>query len=101
MWQCKYAGKYAKEPFDLKLFVLHGLKMVKWILLSAFIGALCIGGGYYLKNVTFGGQIPYVITRKLDVDYILYGTSPDLEKIHFLCKSEGIRKENNRKAIGF
>ncbi|MBR5862663.1 MAG: AAA family ATPase [Bacteroidales bacterium] len=47
-----------------------------------------------------GGQIEN-ITRKLDVDYILYGTSPDLEKIHFLCKSEGIRKENNRKAIGF
>ena len=47
-----------------------------------------------------GGQIEN-ITRKLDVDYILYGTSPDLEKIHFLCKSEGIRKEHNRKAIGF
>lgn len=47
-----------------------------------------------------GGQIENII-RKLDVDYILYGTSPDLEKIHFLCKSEGIRKENNRKAIGF
>jgi SpoVK/Ycf46/Vps4 family AAA+-type ATPase len=47
-----------------------------------------------------GGQIEN-ITRKLDVDYILYGTSPDLEKIHLLCKSEGIRKENNRKAIGF
>ncbi len=71
MWQCKYAGKYAKEPFDLKLFVLHGLKLVKWVLLSAFIGALCIGGGYYLKNVTFGGQIPYVITHKLDVEYAL------------------------------
>ena len=47
-----------------------------------------------------GGQIEN-ITRKLDVDYILYGTTPDLEKIHSLCKSEGIRKENTRKAIGF
>ena len=47
-----------------------------------------------------GGQIEN-ITRKLDVDYILYGTTPNLEKIHTLCKSEGIRKENTRKVIGF
>ena len=47
-----------------------------------------------------GGQIEN-ITRKLDVDYILYGSAPDLEKIHYLCRSESIRKENNRKAIGF
>ena len=67
MWQ----NRYAKEPFDLKLFVLHGLKMMKWIVLSAIIGAVCIGGGYYLKKVTFGGHIPYVITNKLDVEYAL------------------------------
>ena len=67
MWQ----NRYAKEPFDLKLFVLHGLKMMKWIVLSAIIGAVCIGGGYYLKKVTFGGHIPYVITDKLDVEYAL------------------------------
>ena len=67
MWQ----DRYAKEPFDLKLFVLHGLKMVKWVILSALIGAVCIGGGYYLKKVTFGGHIPYVITNKLDVEYAL------------------------------
>ena len=67
MWQ----SRYAKEPFDLKLFVLHGLKMVKWVILSALIGAVCIGGGYYLKKVTFGGHIPYVITNKLDVEYAL------------------------------
>ena len=67
MWQ----NGYAKEPFDLKLFVLHGLKMVKWVILSALIGAVCIGGGYYLKKVTFGGHIPYVITNKLDVEYAL------------------------------
>ncbi len=65
MWQFKYA----KEPFDLKLFVLQSIKMVKWIILSAVIGALCIGGGYYLKNVTLGGRIPYVVTKKLDVEY--------------------------------
>ena len=65
MWQCKYA----KEPFDLKLFVLRCIDMVKWIFWGTLAGALCIGGIYYLKNVTFGGQIPYVITHKLDVEY--------------------------------
>ena len=47
-----------------------------------------------------GGQIEN-ITRKLDVEYVLYGNAPDLEKIHVLCKSEGLQKENSRKAIGF
>lgn len=67
MWQCNYA----KEPFDLKLFILQSIKRLKWIVLSALIGALCIGGIYYLKNVTFGGRIPYVVNRKYDVEYAI------------------------------
>ena len=65
MWQ----GKFAKEPFDLKLFVLRCIDNIKWILFGALAGALCIGGAYYLTNVTFGGRIPYQITHKLDVTY--------------------------------
>ncbi len=65
MWQCKYA----KEPFDLKLFVLRCIQKIQWIILAAVLGAVCFGGIYFLKNVTFGGQIPYVITQKLDVEY--------------------------------
>lgn len=60
---------YAKEPFDLKLFVLRCMSKLQWIILCAAMGALIIGGIYYVKNVTFGGRIPYVITQKLDVDY--------------------------------
>ena len=33
------------------------------------IGALCIGGGYYLKNVIIERKIPYVVTRKFDVEF--------------------------------
>lgn len=47
-----------------------------------------------------GGQIEN-ITRKLDVDYILSGTAPDMEKIISLCKAECIRKENRGRKIGF
>ena len=47
-----------------------------------------------------GGQIEN-ITRKLDVDYILSGTAPNMEKIVSLCKAESIRKETTGKRIGF
>ena len=47
-----------------------------------------------------GGQIEN-ITRKLDVDYILSGSAPDMEKIIDLCREEGIQKENGKTKIGF
>lgn len=47
-----------------------------------------------------GGQIENII-RKLDVDYILSGTLPDLERIISLCKVENIKKEKFNKKIGF
>ena len=47
-----------------------------------------------------GGQIEN-ISRKLDVDYILSGTTPDMEKIVTLCKAESIKKESNGRRIGF
>lgn len=65
MWQCQYA----KEPFDLKLYVLRIVKNIKWIFMGMLLGALCIGGIYYLVNVTFGGKLPYVVTQKLYVEY--------------------------------
>jgi len=65
MWQCPYA----KEPFDLKLFTLRCIKNIKWIVLACIAGAVCIGGIYYLINVTFGGRIPYQVTKKYDLEY--------------------------------
>lgn len=47
-----------------------------------------------------GGQIEN-ITRKLDVDYILTGAAPDMEKIVSLCKAEGIHKSEKTRRIGF
>lgn len=65
MWQCQYA----KEPFDLKLFMLRCMRNIKWVILACIAGAVCIGGIYYLANVTFGGRIPYQVTKKLDLEY--------------------------------
>ena len=47
-----------------------------------------------------GGQIEN-ITRKLDVDYILSGRTPDMEKILSLCNAESIHKTTASKRIGF
>ena len=48
-----------------------------------------------------GGQIEN-ISRKLDVDYILSGATPDMEKIVSLCKAESIHKETStRTRIGY
>lgn len=70
MWQCAYA----KEPFDLRLFVLQSIRRWKWILLGVMAGMIIIGGGYYLKNVSFGGKIPYTVTNKF---YIEYAVDPE------------------------
>ncbi len=47
-----------------------------------------------------GGQIEN-ISRKLDVDYILSGTTPDMEKIISLCQAESIIKTERGRRIGF
>ena len=47
-----------------------------------------------------GGQIEN-ISRKLDVDYILSGRTPDMDKIISLCKAESIQKKDTRQRIGF
>lgn len=65
MWHCKYA----KEPFNARLFTLRCLQNAKWILVSLLIGVLVIGGGYYLKNVTLAGSLPYKVVTKLFVEY--------------------------------
>ena len=47
-----------------------------------------------------GGQIEN-ISRKLDVDYILSGATPDIEKIVTFCQAESIQKLNSGRRIGF
>lgn len=47
-----------------------------------------------------GGQIEN-ISRKLDVDYILSGEAPDIERIVSLCQAESIQKVQSGRRIGF
>lgn len=60
---------YAKEPFDTKLFVLRFWKKIWVVVCAALAGAVLIGGGYYLKKVTFGGPTEYEITTSYFIEY--------------------------------
>ncbi len=65
MWQCNYE----KEPFDMRLFVLLCIRRF-WVVLAGTLTGLALTGGiYYLKNVTFGGVIPYTMDSKYYLEY--------------------------------
>jgi len=70
MWQCSYA----KEPFDVKLFVLRCIQRWKLVLICTIVGAILLGGGYYAKNVMLAGKLPYTVTNKY---YVEYAVDPD------------------------
>lgn len=65
MWHCNYG----KEPFDMRLFVLLCVRRLWVVLAGAVAGLALVGGIYYLKNVTFGGVIPYTIDSKFYLEY--------------------------------
>lgn len=65
MWQCDYG----KEPFDMRLFVLLCARRL-WVVLAGTLAGLALTGGiYYVKNVTFGGLIPYTMDSKYYLEY--------------------------------
>lgn len=45
------------------------MKKIGLIIIVALVGGLLIGGGYYLKKVTFGGPVQYDITTTYYIDY--------------------------------
>lgn len=67
MWQCNYG----KESFDMRLFVMLCIRRLWIVLAGAVAGVVLVGGIYYLKNVTFGGVIPYSIESKYYVEYAI------------------------------
>lgn len=75
MWHCNYE----KEPFDMRLFVLLCLRRLWVIFAGAVAGLVLVGGIYYLKNVTFGGVIPYTIDSKY---YLEYAADPSDQQVY-------------------
>lgn len=70
MWHCKYA----KEPFNARLFALRCLQNAKWILVSLCLGVLLIGGGYFFTNAIASLNLPYEVVTKY---YVEYDEDPD------------------------
>lgn len=65
MWECNYG----KEPLDIRLLMLRLLRKSPWILLAAILGALCVGGPYFLRKVTFGPAKEYEAVTDFYIDY--------------------------------
>lgn len=72
MWECSYA----KEPFDLRLLVLWGLRRVWIVILGTVLGALFLGGGYCLWNGVIIGEKQYSVTTMYEV---IYGSDPNTQ----------------------
>lgn len=70
MWECNYG----KEPFDMRLFVLRFLRKSWMLFLAAFLGALLVGGPYFLRKVTFGPAKEYEAVTDLYIDYAVQET---------------------------
>lgn len=70
MWECEYG----REPFDFRLFMLRLLKKAWVLLLAAVLGALLIGGPYFLVKVTFGPAKEYEAVTDFYIDYAVQET---------------------------
>lgn len=67
MWECRYG----KEPLNTRLFVLQLIKKIPVILMAAALGAVCIGGPYFLMKVTFGPAKEYEAVTDFYIDYAI------------------------------
>ena len=65
MWECNFA----EESMDYKLFWLRFVKKI-WVILAAIVlGALLVGGPYYLIKVVGGEGPSYKIVSEYYLDY--------------------------------
>lgn len=65
MWECNFAG----ETMDYKLFWLRFIKKIWTILVTTVLGALLVGGPYYLINVVGGEGPSYKVVSEYYLDY--------------------------------
>lgn len=65
MWECSFAG----EVMDYKLFWLRFAKKIWIVIIATVLGALVVGGPYYLLNVTMGPGPEYKVVSEYYLDY--------------------------------
>ena len=66
MWECNYAN----EPIDKKLLLIGFVKRIWIFILGIFLGALLLGGTYFLKNSVFAAEKLYCAQGDTYVEYI-------------------------------
>ena len=59
---------WGKDPFDLRLTVLRMIRRLPAIMAVAALLTILLGGGYYLKNVTFR-QKTYIASTTFSMEY--------------------------------
>lgn len=84
MWECNFA----EERMDYKLFWLRFIKKIWIILAAAGLGALLIGGIYYLVNITFGEEPSYKVVSQYYLDYAEDSSGKTYETINYFTWSE-------------
>lgn len=67
MWECNFEN----EPVDFKLLGLRFFRKIWIFFLSILLGALFIGGGYFLKKVVFAPEKEYKVVAETYIDYAL------------------------------
>ncbi len=63
--------KFAKEPFDFKLFILRFLQKIWMVPVAMIIGAVLVGGCNYLIKVVFAGPALYEVESSYYIDYYM------------------------------
>ncbi len=66
MWKCSFA----EEPVDLKLLCLKMMKKTGILLVATVLGALVLGGIYFLKETVFSPDTAYQVVGETFIDYI-------------------------------
>lgn len=89
MWECRYG----KEPLNTRLFVLRLLKKFPLVLFAAILGALCIGGPYFLVKVTFGPAKEYEAVTDFYIDYALQEDGTQHTYINFATWNQLVKDD--------
>lgn len=66
MWKCNFA----EEPVDVKLLCLKLMKKTGILLVATLLGALALGGIYFLKETVFSPDTAYQVVGETFIDYI-------------------------------
>lgn len=66
MWECKYG----KEPADLKLLAIQFYRKIWILLVSALLGAVLFGTGYFIRYVVLAPEPSYETHAMLYVDFV-------------------------------